>query len=84
VPDVRVAAGLLGGGVVVIQLTAEEAHPAAQRQHVLTADVTGPALDDGNGDVRVLGEARGDDGPCGTAADDDVVVDLGVLGHGGS
>src|SRR5690606_23739319 len=82
VPDVRVAAWLLGGGVVVVELTAEQAHPAAQRQHVVPADVAGAALDDGDGDVRVLGESRGDDGTRGPAAYDDVVVDRCV--HGGT
>ncbi len=80
VPDVRVAARLLGGGVVVVQFAAEQAHPAAQGEDFGAADVARAALDDGDGDVRVLGEAGGDHRAGGAAADHDVVV--GVLVNG--
>src|SRR5690606_23949471 len=82
VPDVRVAARLLGGRVVVVQFAAEQSHPAAQGQHVVAADVTGAALDDGDGHVRVLRQPGGDDGARRAAADDDVVVQVGVFWHG--
>ncbi len=78
VPDVGVAAWLLGGGVVVVELTAQQAHPAAQREDFGAVDVGGTALDDGDADGRVLGEPGRDHRTCGSAADDDVVV----YGHG--
>lgn len=79
VADVRVAPGLLGGGVVVVELTAEQAHPSAQGEDVVAADVAGAALDDGDADVRVFGQPGGDDGSGGATADDDVVVHVLVV-----
>ncbi len=76
VPDVAVAARLFGGGVVVVEVAAQEPEPAAQGQDVVAVDVGGAALDDRDGHVRVLGEPRGDDRSGGAAADDHVV------GHG--
>ena len=48
VPDVRVAAGLLGGRVVVVEFTAEQAEPAAQGEDLGPVDVGRAALDDGD------------------------------------
>ncbi len=42
VPDVGVAARLFGGGVVVVEVAAEEAEPAAEGEDVVAVDVGGP------------------------------------------
>ncbi len=81
VADGRVPAGLLGGGVVVVQLSAEQAHPAAQGQHVVASHVARPALDEGHADARVLGQPGRDHRSGGTAADDHVVVQGHIALH---
>lgn len=81
VADVRVAHGLLGGRVVIVELAAEEGQPLAQVEHPIVHEVAGAGLDHEDPLVReVLGQARGDDAAGGASTDDDIVVAVSIGG----
>ena len=73
VADEGVAARLLHGRVVVVEVAAEQAEPVTQFQDPLQSHVGRSALDDAHGGVGVLGEPVRDHRSRGAAADDDVV-----------
>jgi hypothetical protein len=75
VPDVRVAIGLLGGGVVVVELTAEEVQPVLEEENAVVQVVRRAGLDEEDLLVgHVLGEAGSDNAASGTATDNDKVI----------
>lgn len=79
----RVAHGLLGGAVVVVELAAEEVQPVLEEQHTVVHEVAGAGLDQEYLLVRkVFGEARGNDAPGGATAHDHEIVG-GIGGNGG-
>ena len=72
----RVAVFLLLDRVIPVQAGLEKFGPALQGQDLIKVAVVRAGLEEGNGDVRVLGQAGGDSGTGGTATDDDVIVGI--------
>ena len=70
----RVAIGLLGGGVVVVELTTEEIQPILEEENAVVQVVGRAGLDEKDLLVgHVLGETRSDNAASGTATDNDKV-----------
>lgn len=75
----RVAHGLLGGGVVVVKLAAKKGQPLAQIEDAVVHEVGGAGLDHEDPLVReVLGQARGNHAAGGASADNDIVVAVSI------
>jgi hypothetical protein len=77
VSDVTVAVGLLGCGIVVVEVTAEERQPLSKVKNIVKAEVRGAALDHKDLALREVGrETRGQNTTSCAAAHDDVVVSI--------
>lgn len=77
VSDVTVAIGLLGCGIVVVEVTAEKRQPLSKVKNIVEAEVRRATLDHEDLALREVGrETRGQNTTSGTAADDDVVVSI--------
>ena len=80
---VRVAVLLLLDGVVPVVAGLQQLHPPAEGQHLVDVPVVRSGLDQPDAHGRVLGQAGGDDGAGGAAADHQVVELLRGLGRWG-
>lgn len=74
VADVRVAHGLLGSAVVVIEFTTKQVQPVLEKQNSVVHEVRGTSLDQEDLLVRkVVRETTGDNTSCSTATNNDKV-----------
>lgn len=72
---------LLGRGIVVVEVAAQQAQPVLQLQHAVVHKVAGTGLDQQDALAgQILGQARGDDTAGSAAAHDHVVIAVDVGG----
>jgi len=78
--DVRVAHGLFGGGVIIVELASEQVEPVLQQQDTIVHEIRRASFDEENLLVwEVFGESASDDTARGTAADDEKVIVVGSI-----
>jgi len=78
--DVRVAHGLFGGGVIIVELASEQVEPVLQQQDTIVHEIRRASFDEENLLVReVFGESASNDTASGTAADNEKVIVVGSV-----
>jgi hypothetical protein len=75
VSDVRVAHGLLGRAIVVVELSTQQIEPILEQKHSIVHEVAWASLDQQDLLIgQILCEARCDNAAGGAAANDDEVI----------